>query len=72
MFLAMVNRYDHLEEVHEKQLQLRLQKKDFDDFLKAKLELFLYADKEFIYKNDIKKVWDDYTQRNRHKAPDKP
>lgn len=34
--------------------------KDFEDFLKVKIDSFLYGDKDFIYKNDIAKVWEEF------------
>ncbi|KAJ5126314.1 hypothetical protein N7448_005618 [Penicillium atrosanguineum] len=52
--------YEHLDEVHEKLQQLQAEKEDFNHFLQAKVNHFLYADKDFIYKNDIRKVWEDY------------
>ncbi|KAJ5969960.1 hypothetical protein N7501_006208 [Penicillium viridicatum] len=52
--------YQHLDEVRDKTQQLQAQEKDFDVFLQAKIDSFLYGDKDFIYQNDIKKVWDDY------------
>ncbi|KAF7522985.1 hypothetical protein PCG10_006943 [Penicillium crustosum] len=52
--------YQHLDEIRDKTQQLQAQEKDFDVFLQAKIDSFLYGDKDFIYQNDIKKVWDDY------------
>lgn len=54
------DRYQHLDEVHEKLQQAQLESIDFDEFLQTKIDNFLYGDKDFIYKNDISKVWDDY------------
>lgn len=53
-------RYQHLDETRDKTQQLQAQEKDFDVFLQTKIDSFLYGDKDFIYQNDIKKVWDDY------------
>ncbi|OQD62555.1 hypothetical protein PENPOL_c012G08521 [Penicillium polonicum] len=52
--------YQHLDEISDKTQQLQAQEKDFDVFLQAKVDSFLYGNKDFIYQNDIKKVWDDY------------
>ncbi|KXG51829.1 Monooxygenase, FAD-binding [Penicillium griseofulvum] len=50
--------YQHLDEIRDKtQLQAE---KDFDVILQAKIDTFLYGDKDFIYQNDIKKVWEDF------------
>lgn len=53
-------RYQHLDEIRDKAEQLQAEEKDFDVILKAKIDNFLYGDKDFIYQNDIKKVWEDY------------
>lgn len=58
-FLTL-RRYQHLDEISDKTQQLQAQEKDFDVFLQAKVDSFLYGNKDFIYQNDIKKVWDDY------------
>lgn len=55
-----LRRYQHLDEIRDNTQQLQAQEKDFDVFLQAKIDSFLYGDKDFIYQNDIKKVWDDY------------
>lgn len=55
-----LSRYQHLDEIRDQTQQLQAQEKDFDVFLQAKIDSFLYGDKDFIYQNDIKKVWDDY------------
>jgi salicylate hydroxylase len=53
-----LHRYQHLDEIRDKtQLQAE---KDFDVILQAKIDTFLYGDKDFIYQNDIKKVWEDF------------
>ncbi|KAJ5797152.1 uncharacterized protein N7518_005692 [Penicillium psychrosexuale] len=52
--------YQHLDEIRDKAEQLQAEEKDFDVILKAKIDNFLYGDKDFIYQNDIKKVWEDY------------
>lgn len=57
---STLRRYQHLDEIRDKTQQLQAQEKDFDVFLQAKIDSFLYGDKDFIYQNDIKKVWDDY------------
>ncbi|KAJ5995564.1 FAD-binding monooxygenase [Penicillium waksmanii] len=56
--------YNHLDEVEEKLQQVHAQNTDFDGFLKSKIDSFLYGDKDFIYKNDISKVWDAYLEGN--------
>lgn len=55
-----LNRYEHLDEVGAKMQQFKAENNDFDAFLKAKIDSFLYGDKSFIYKNDIGKVWEEY------------
>lgn len=40
--------------------QFKAENNDFDTFLQAKIDSFLYGDKDFIYKNDIGKVWEEY------------
>ncbi|KAJ5177376.1 Monooxygenase FAD-binding [Penicillium coprophilum] len=52
--------YQHLDEIHDKTQQLLAEEKDFDVILQAKIDTFLYGDKDFIYQNDIKKVWEDF------------
>lgn len=52
--------YEHLDESEEILRKARQESKNFDDFLRAKIKFFLYGDKDFIYKNDIQKVWEDY------------
>ncbi|KAJ5902628.1 hypothetical protein N7495_003156 [Penicillium taxi] len=52
--------YRHLDESQERINQIQANNPDFDVFLKAKIDNFIYGDKDFIYKNDIKKVWEDY------------
>lgn len=39
---------------------------NFDAFLQAKIDTFLYGDKDFIYKNDIEKVWTEYADEHGH------
>jgi len=53
-------RYEHLDEVGAKMQQFKAENNDFDNFLQAKIDSFLYGDKDFIYKNDIGKVWEEY------------
>ncbi|OOQ87408.1 putative FAD-binding monooxygenase [Penicillium brasilianum] len=53
--------YEHLDESEERLRKARQETKSFGDFLRMKLKYFLYGDKDFIYKNDIQKVWEDYT-----------
>ncbi|KAJ5714569.1 uncharacterized protein N7483_011750 [Penicillium malachiteum] len=55
--------YEHLDEVGAKMQQFKSESTNFDDFLQAKINNFLYGDKDFIYKNDIGKVWEDYLTR---------
>ena len=45
--------------------QFKSESTNFDDFLQAKINNFLYGDKDFIYKNDIGKVWEDYVARSK-------
>ncbi|KAJ5355664.1 Monooxygenase FAD-binding [Penicillium concentricum] len=52
--------YQHLDEIRDKTQQLLAEEKDFDVILQAKIDTFLYGDKDFIYQNDIKKVWEDF------------
>lgn len=64
ILLFLVGRYRHLDEVQEKLQQVQAESTDFDGFLKSKIDSFLYGDKDFIYKNDISKVWDAYLEGN--------
>lgn len=59
-FFSTLHRYQHLDEIRDKTQLLQAEAKDFDVFLEAKIDKFLYGDKDFIYQNDIKKVWEDY------------
>ncbi|EKV11545.1 FAD-binding monooxygenase, putative [Penicillium digitatum] len=52
--------YQHLDEIRDKARRLQAEEKDFDVLLQAKIDSFLYGDKDFIYQNDIKKVWEEY------------
>ncbi|KAJ5712461.1 hypothetical protein N7493_008929 [Penicillium malachiteum] len=52
--------YEHLDEVGARMQQFKSESTNFDEFLQAKINNFLYGDKDFIYKNDIGKVWEDY------------
>ncbi|KAJ5175588.1 uncharacterized protein N7482_001465 [Penicillium canariense] len=52
--------YKHLDRVEEKLRQARIENDNFDHFLQAKINHFLYGDTDFIYKNDINQVWEDY------------
>ncbi|OQE27023.1 hypothetical protein PENFLA_c006G10117 [Penicillium flavigenum] len=52
--------YQHLDDISDKIQQLLAEAKDFEVILQAKIDTFLYGDKDFIYQNDIKKVWEDY------------
>ena len=40
--------------------QFKANNKDFNEFLRAKINNFLYGDKDFVYKNDIGRVWTEY------------
>lgn len=53
-------RYNHLDESHDTMQKRQKDSSDFDERLKIKIDSFLYGDKDFIYKNDIAKVWQDY------------
>ncbi|KAJ5457264.1 hypothetical protein N7530_012538 [Penicillium desertorum] len=52
--------YQHLDDIRDKTQRLLAEATDFDVILQAKIDTFLYGDKDFIYQNDIKKVWEDY------------
>jgi salicylate hydroxylase len=52
--------YEHLDESEERLRKARQGNESLDDFLRIKIKYFLYGDKDFIYKNDIQKVWEDY------------
>lgn len=52
--------YEHLDDSEERLRKARQESETFDEFLDAKIKYFLYGDKDFIYKNDIQKVWEDY------------
>ncbi|KAJ5663020.1 FAD-binding monooxygenase [Penicillium longicatenatum] len=52
--------YEHLDEVGLKMQKFKADSNDFDTFLQAKIDSFLYGDKDFIYKNDIGKIWEEY------------
>ncbi|KAJ5919352.1 FAD-binding monooxygenase [Penicillium verhagenii] len=52
--------YEHLDGIGAKMQGFKAESKDFDTFLQAKIDHFLYGDKDFIYKNDIGKVWEEY------------
>ncbi|KAL3480803.1 FAD/NAD(P)-binding domain-containing protein [Aspergillus californicus] len=54
--------YTHLDETSDKmqKLQAENERQDFHAALRIKIDNFLYGDKDFIYKNDIGKVWDEY------------
>ena len=54
--------YEHLDESEERLRKAREETKSFDEFLRAKIKYFLYGDKDFTYKNDIQKVWEDYIE----------
>lgn len=58
--MLILFRYDHLDEVRDNLQRFKAENKEFEDFLKAKIDSFLYGDKDFIYKNDILKVWEDF------------
>ncbi|KAL4887104.1 hypothetical protein BJY04DRAFT_177307 [Aspergillus karnatakaensis] len=53
--------YAHLDGIKDKaQQQSRAENLSSDTILRHKIDNFLYGDKDFIYKNDIEKVWKDY------------
>ncbi|KAK9860134.1 Salicylate hydroxylase [Penicillium brevicompactum] len=52
--------YHHLDETKAKLQASKAETDSFDAFLQNKIDTFLYGDKDFIYKNDIQKVWTDY------------
>lgn len=53
--------YEHLDESEGRLRRSREESTSLDEFLRAKIKYFLYGDKDFIYKNDIQKVWERYT-----------
>lgn len=53
-------RYRHLDEVALKLQGVKKDCSNFDNFLRAKVDYFINGDKDFIYKNDIGKVWKEY------------
>ncbi|OKL61015.1 hypothetical protein UA08_03110 [Talaromyces atroroseus] len=53
--------YAHLDEGREKmQKQRKSESHTLDELLKARIDNLLGGNKDFIYKNDIQKVWNDY------------
>ncbi|KAJ6094952.1 hypothetical protein N7467_002465 [Penicillium canescens] len=52
--------YQHLDESKSRTQKFQAETEDFDAILQYKVDSFLYGDKDFIYKNDIKKVWEDF------------
>lgn len=52
--------YEHLDGSEERLRKFRQKSISFDEVLRAKIKYFLYGDKDFIYKNDIQKVWEEY------------
>ncbi|CAI7653950.1 unnamed protein product [Penicillium manginii] len=56
--------YEHLDKVQEKLQKVQSESTNFDEFLETKIDSFLYEDKDFIYKNDISRVWDAYLEEN--------
>ncbi|KAJ5594771.1 uncharacterized protein N7459_000979 [Penicillium hispanicum] len=52
--------YEHLDESREKLQRFQAENKDFEDFLKARIDSVFHGDKDFIYQNDIAKVWEDF------------
>ena len=54
-----------MDEVKAKLQQVQSESTDFDVFLRAKIDNFIYGDKDFIYKNDIEKAWNDYLRSSK-------
>ncbi|EFX02212.1 FAD-binding monooxygenase [Grosmannia clavigera kw1407] len=52
--------YEHLDDAGVKIKKSKAEAKDFDEALRAKINYFLLGDKDFIYKNDIARIWSDY------------
>ncbi|KAJ5259631.1 hypothetical protein N7478_012612 [Penicillium angulare] len=53
--------YEHIDNNHDKmQQQTKLKTHNLDEFLQARVDNILGGNKDFIYKNDIRKVWEDY------------
>jgi salicylate hydroxylase len=63
----MLHRYQQLDDSKARIQKFHAETEDFDAILKYKIDSFLYGDKDFIYKNDIKKVWDDFCAINQTK-----
>ncbi|KAH7007717.1 FAD-binding monooxygenase [Ilyonectria destructans] len=61
--------YNHLDESHDTIQKRQKDSSDFDERLKIKIDSFLYGDKDFIYKNDIAQVWQDYIATEDKGAP---
>ncbi|CAH0000131.1 unnamed protein product [Clonostachys byssicola] len=55
--------YVHLDEVKVNLQQAQAKVSTFDEKLQLKIDHFLLGDKDFIYKNDIGKVWEDYVSK---------
>ncbi|KAL4796707.1 hypothetical protein BDV19DRAFT_387899 [Aspergillus venezuelensis] len=57
--------YTHLDEsrAQMQRFQADNPNADFDIALRHKIDSFLYGDKDFIYKNDIHRVWEGYIAR---------
>ncbi|KAL4959537.1 uncharacterized protein BDV14DRAFT_205612 [Aspergillus stella-maris] len=54
--------YTHLDESRQQMQRFQAENPnaDFDIILRNKIDTFLYGDKDFIYKNDIQRVWEGY------------
>ncbi|KAJ5088915.1 hypothetical protein N7456_012531 [Penicillium angulare] len=53
--------YQHIDNNHDKiHKQTKSKTHNLDELLKARVDNILGGDKDFIYKNDIRKVWGDY------------
>ncbi|OGE50474.1 hypothetical protein PENARI_c017G03684 [Penicillium arizonense] len=52
--------YQNLDESKSRTQKFQAENEDFDAILQYKIDSFLYGDKDFIYKNDIKKVWEEF------------
>ncbi|KAL4872917.1 hypothetical protein BDV12DRAFT_192850 [Aspergillus spectabilis] len=57
--------YAHLDETRDKTQQYQAEHQVFDAVLQNKINTFLYGDNDFIYKNDIEKVWEEYVANNK-------
>ncbi|KAL5343701.1 hypothetical protein BJX70DRAFT_353307 [Aspergillus crustosus] len=60
--------YAHLDEMRDKGQQSQTPNQEFDTMLRNKIDILFSSDLDFIYKNDIKKVWEEYVANNESKS----